>query len=523
MNSWDSESAEHELEVRFADAREATRGAPAQSLLDRLLDHQSFHLETPERPELLQEFLQESSPLRAARLYFGNKTFADADELSRAIRNEIGAIDDLLNRQLNPILHHRAFQKLEASWRGLMYLVDRLDEADDAERVKIRVLNVTWKELEKDFDRAIEFDMSQLFKKVYSQEFDMPGGIPFGVLIGDYELHLKPLEDHPHVSALRHLSQVAAAAFCPWIMGTSPDFLGLDDFGKLERSINLESIFAGKEYLKWRSLRQSEDARFLGLALPRVLMRRPYLDDGTRVDGFCFREDVAGPDRSKYLWGNPAYAFAGVLIREFANSGWLADIRGVQRDTDGGGLITTLPVQDFATDAAGVAPKCSVDITITDRLERTLSEFGFISLCDCKDTDFSAIYSTPSIQRPRVYDSKEKTRNARISSLLQFMLCVSRFAHLIRVMARDWVGSMRTPEEFQRLLQDWLVRFVTPDADASKEVKARHPLREASVQIREQAGSPGAYHCVIHLAPHYELDELCASVQLATELASPRT
>ena len=365
-------------------------------------------------PGLLETFLSESSIRGALAIWFGNRRFADVDQLARALSTSIGAIDELVNRQLNEVLHHPRFQKLEASWRGLSYLVGRLDDEAD-KSIQARVLNVSWGELEKDFEHAIEFDQSQFFKKVYSQEFDMPGGTPFGVLLGDYALHLQPGSEHPHddVGILRHLSQVAAAAFCPWIMAASPDLFGLDDFGTLERNINLENVFREPEYLKWRALRDSDDARFVGILLPRVLMRRPYRDDGTRIDGFRFREDVAGPQRSRHLWGNPIYAFGGVLVRAFAEAGWLADIRGVHRDTESSGLITTLPVDDFATDPRGVAPKSSTEVVITDAMEKSLSEFGFMALCDCKDTSYSALYSTPSIQKPRLYSTADASRNAQ--------------------------------------------------------------------------------------------------------------
>ncbi len=517
--------AQANVEVRASEPLASEQRPVTRSLLEKIVGDQKY-TSTQEAPRVgqLEAFLRESNTAKALAIWFGDRPFSDLDQLARAITTSIGEIDDLVNRQLNEVLHHPVFQKLEASWRGLFYLVERLDEEGD-KSIHVRVLNATWAELETDFERAIEFDQSQLFKKVYSQEFDTPGGTPFGVLIGDYALHLRPSAEHPHddIGVLRHLSQVAAAAFCPWLMGTGPELFGFENFETLERNVNLESIFREQEYLKWRALRESEDARFVGLLLPRVLMRTPYLDDGTRIDGFRFREDVTGPDRSKYLWGNPVYAFGGVLIRAFAESGWLADIRGVKRDILGSGLITTLPVEAFATDAPGVAPKCSAEVVITDTLEKTLSEFGFIALCDCKDTSYSAIYSTPSIQKPKLYSSTDATRNARISSLLQFMLCVSRFAHYIKVIARDKIGSTKTPEEFQRLLRDWLADYVTPDADARLDVKARNPLREANVEIHERRGSPGVYQCVIQLAPHYELDDLFARVQLATELAPART
>lgn len=512
----------------------ADRDAPQSSEADQrtaprtLLEQILIHGEPGERAaawrdDRLTRFVRESATARALAIWFGDRPFDDLDQLARAISESIAVIDDLVNGQLNAVLHHPAFQALEASWRGLEYLADRLDEAADP-KIHVRVLNATWRELEEDFDRAIEFDQSQLFRKVYSEEFDMPGGTPFGVLVGDYQVQLRASSEHRNdVSVLRHLSQVAAASFCPWLTSASPDLFGIEDFSTLERNLNLESIFRGTEYVKWRALRDSPDARFLGLLLPRVLMRLPYRDDGTRVDGFRFHEDVTGPDRSKYLWGNPAYALAGVLIRSFGQSGWLADIRGARRDVEGSGLITTLPRESFATDALGVAPKCSTEVIVTDVLERQLAEFGFMAICDCKDTDYSAIYSTPSVQKPQVFSSPDANRNARISSMLQFMLCVSRFAHYIKVIARDRIGSTKTPEEFQRVLEDWLTGYVTSDADATAEVKARHPLRAASVDVHPRRGRAGVYQCVIRLAPHYELDDLCASVQLATELAPPRT
>jgi type VI secretion system protein ImpD len=493
-----------------------------RSLLDEVLER---GIGDPSRalPEL-DSFLSEDSLVRSLSIWFARQSFADVQQLAQQISSSIALIDELVNRQLNAVLHHPAFQKLEASWRSLFYLADQIDhEGDDA--IHLRVLNVSWAELERDLELAIEFDSSQLFRKIYTEQLDTPGGEPFGVVIGDFEVHLRPNLDHPHddVSMLQKISQVAAASFAPWITGVDPGLFGLDDMAALERNLNLENIFRGTEYLKWRALRDSEDSRFLGLILPRVLAREPYRDNGKRVDGFRFHEDVSGPDRSKYCWGNAAYAFAGVLIRSFAQSHWLADIRGVRRGIEGGGLITSLPVDYFGTDVEGIAPKCSTEIVITDRMERTLSEFGFIAVCDCRDTDFSAIYSAHSLQKPKVYSTADATRNARISAMLQFMLCVSRFAHYIKVLARDKLGSAMPAEDFQQYLHGFLVEYVCPDPDAGMDVKARQPLREADVQIRERRDKPGAYQCIIHLAPHYELDEFCASLRLSTELAPPRS
>ena len=264
-----------------------------------------------------------------------------------------------------------------------------------------------------------------------------------------------------------------------------------------------------------------EDARFVGVTVPRVLMRTPYEDDGSRVDQFRFHEDVAGPDRSKYLWGGANYAFGGVLIRAFAEAGWLADIRGVKRGVEGGGIVTNLPRHSFGTDRSGLVTKSSTDVIITDELEKPLSDAGFLPLCHCKDTEYSAFYSNQSLQKPAIYDRPAATMNARISAMLQYMLCVSRFAHYVKVLARDKLGAFTEYEDFQRFLQNWIVRYVTNDHEASPEVKARYPLRDAEVRVEPLPGKPGSYHCQMRLLPHYELDELQAAVRVVAEL-SPR-
>lgn len=471
----------------------------------------------------LERFLREPALGKSLQMWFGDQLPADKDQVARRLIHHIAELDELLNAQINALLHAAPFQRLEASWRGLFYLVSRA-EAEGDPSVQVKVLNASWKELERDFERALEFDQSQLFRKVYDQEFGTPGGEPYSVLIGDFEVRPRPGPGYPHddVGMLKSLSQVAAAAFCPLIAGAHPAMFGLDKFSTLENRLDHAKTFEQLDYVKWRAFRDTEDARFVGLALPRVLVREPYGDDGTRVDGFRFREDVGGPDHSKYCWGNAAYAFGGVLIRAFAQAGWLADIRGVQRGVEGGGLVTALPVHSFGTDRRGVAIKSSTDVVITDELEKELSDLGFVPLCDCKDTEFSAFYSNASAQKPKLYDRAAATTNAKISAMLQYMLCVSRFAHYIKVLGRDKVGSFVEAETFETFLQNWIVRYVTTDSDAAQATKARFPLREAKVQVHEQPGKPGSYQCVMHLAPHYELDDLTAAIKIATELAPAR-
>lgn len=472
---------------------------------------------------LLDQFLNAGSVRQALSCWLGREPSGDRERLVRRLNRDVAAIDRLLNEQLNCVLHHPEFQRLEASWRGVRLLVDSADREGDP-AIKVKLLHATWREVERDFERAVEFDQSQMFRKVYEQEFGHPGGEPYSVLLGDYEIHPRPTAGHPHddLGVLAGFSRVAAAAFCPFITAAHPSLFGLDHFRDFQQRLDHARTFQHVDYLKWNSLRQTEDARFVGLTLPRVLMRLPYQDDGSRLDRFCFREDVAGVDHDKYLWGNAAYGFGSVLIRAFAQSGWLSDIRGVQRDVEGGGLVTGLPVHSFGTDRPGLAVKCSTDVVISDELERQLSELGFMPLCDCKDTPYSAFYSNPSLQQPKIYDRPAATANARLSARLQYMLCVSRFAHYIKVLGRDKVGSFGEAGELQQFLERWIVRYVTADAEASPETKARFPLREAQIEVIEQPGKPGAYQCVMQLAPHYELDELRATVRVATELAPPR-
>jgi type VI secretion system ImpC/EvpB family protein len=482
----------------------------------------------------LDRFLQENHAWRALchwlDLDAGSARLPTKDEVGRRLVHDIARIDQLLETQVNAILHHESFQRLEASWRGLRFLFDALPEDD---LVKIRVLDVSWKELELDLTNALEFDQSQLFKKVYENEFGMPGGQPFGVLLGDYEIHHRRTPEHPQddIEILGKLAEVAAAAFAPFIAGVHPSFFGLDSFTELERPLDLPRTFEQLEYLRWRSLRQREDSRFVGLTLPRILMRLPYGRRDARSQGLRFEEAPGGPDNRRYVWGNAVYAFGSVLIRAFANLGWPADIRGVRHSLDSNGngvfleeagVVTGLPVESFHTDGVGIATKSSTDVIITDSQEKLFGELGFIPLCHCYDTEYSAFYGNQSIQQPAKYDDPKATHNARLSAMLQYILCVSRFAHYIKVLARDQIGSMRGPHECEEFLNRWLREYTNANESAGPEVKARRPLHEASVRVVENLGNPGSYSCVIHLRPHYQVEQLVSSLRFATELAPAR-
>ena len=481
-------------------AATAQREAAADGSVDKFLSANTL-------PDLLRQFCllcRVSEPL-------------SRDDLHRIVQWQIAQIDILLNAQVNAILHHPRFQRLEATWRGLLYLVT---EADGAEQVKIRVLDISWKQVARDLERAIEFDQSQLFRKIFKQEFGSPGGEPFGLLLGDYWIAHRPRPGKAtdDIAALREMSSVAAAAFAPFIAGVEPALFGLDDFSGLARSLNLESIFAQSEYIKWNALREMPDTRFVGLTVPQILMRRPYRLDNLREDGFCFHEDVAGPDASRYLWGNACYAFGSVVIRSFNEYGWFANIRGCP-DGISGGVVTGIPVDYFLTDHEGVAGKYTTDVLISDAEDKQLADFGFIPLCHSKDTEYAVFYSNQSLQKAVEYTNASATVNAQLSAMLQYILCTSRFAHYLKVIGRDKVGSFATPEECETFLHEWLLQYVTASDMGSYEMRAKYPLSEGRVEVREIPARPGSYSCVMHLKPHMQFDQMVSAVRLVTDIA----
>ena len=423
------------------------------------------------------------------------------------INARIAAIDKLISAQLNEVMHAEEFQKLEASWRGLHHLVF---ESETGTMLKIRVMNASKKDLLKDMERAPEFDQSALFKKVYEEEFGTFGGSPVGALIGDYEF-----SNHPQdVALLEKVSQVAAAAHAPFISAAAPQLFGWDTFSDLAEVRDLAKIFDRTEYAKYRSFRESEDSRYVGLTLPHTLMRLPYGRETVPTETFNFEEDVDGTDHKKYLWGNAAYSFGTRLTESFAQYHWCVAIRGVE----GGGLVEGLPTHTFRTDEGEVALKCPTEIAITDRREKEFSDLGFIPLVHCKGTDYAAFFGAQSANRPVKYDSDAANANARLSTQLQYMMAVSRFAHYLKAMMRDKVGSFMSRTDCERFLNQWITNYVTADDNASPATKAQYPLREARVEVTEVPGKPGVYRAVAFLKPHFQLDELTVSLRLVAEL-----
>ena len=423
------------------------------------------------------------------------------------INARIAQIDHLISIQLNEILHHEDFQKLEGSWRGLKYL---MDQSETSASLKIKVLNVSKKEMLRDLQRAPEFDQSALFKKVYEEEFGIFGGSPFAGLVGDFEFGRTP-ED---IELLEKVSNVAAAAHAPFLSAASPEMFNLDTFTQLDAPRDMGKIFDTTEYAKWKSFRASEDSRYVALTCPRILMRLPYGKETKSVEGFGFEEHVGGTDHSKYLWGNAAYALASRMSKAFSLYGWCAAIRGVE----GGGLVDGLPVHNFYTDSGDVAMKCPTESPITDRREKELADLGFAPLVHCKDTDYAAFFSVQSCNKPKLYDSDAANSNARLSAQLPYIMATCRFAHYLKAMMRDKIGSFTSRTECERWLNKWITNYVTPDDNASAAAKAQYPLRDAKIEVMEVPGKPGAYRAVAFLRPHFQLDELSVSLRLVADL-----
>ena len=478
----------------------AVLDAPDDNLLARILDEGRLvrdDSQTERAKDMIGEFVQQVM----------QGSMVVSKNIETSINSRIAAIDQLISAQLNEIMHHEEFQRLEGSWRGLHHLVF---ESETGTMLKIRVLNTPKKDLLRDMERAPEFDQSALFKKVYEEEFGTFGGSPIGALIGDYEF-----SNHPQdILLLEKISQVAAAAHAPFISAASPQLFGWDSFSDLQEVRDLAKIFDRTEFAKYRSFRESEDSRYVGLTLPHTLMRLPYGKETIPTETFNFEEDVDGTDHKKYLWGNAAYSFGTRMTESFAMYHWCVSIRGVE----GGGLVQGLPTHTFRTDEGEVALKCPTEIAITDRREKEFSDLGFIPLVHCKGTDYAAFFGAQSANKPVKYDSDAANANARLSTQLQYMMAVSRFAHYLKAMMRDKIGSFMSRTDCERFLNQWITNYVTADDNASPATKAQYPLREARVEVSEVPGKPGVYRAIAFLKPHFQLDELSVSLRLVAEL-----
>jgi len=434
-------------------------------------------------------------------------------DATKTISAIIAEIDRKLSEQINLIMHHEDFKALEGAWRGLHYLVNNT-ETD--ETLKIRVLNISKKDLNKTLKtfEGTAWDQSPVFKKLYEEEFGSPGGQPYGCLIGDYHFDHSPSD----VKMLGNMAQIASAMHAPFLAGAAPTVMGMDSWQELGNPRDLTKILQSPEYASWRSLRESEDARYLGLAMPRFLSRIPYGAKTAPVEEFNFEEDTAGADHSKYVWSNAAYAMGVNVTRAFKLYGWCARIRGLES----GGTVEGLPVHTFPTDDGGVDMKCPTEIAITDRREAELAKTGFMPLSHYKNTDFAAFMGAQSLQKPQVYDDAVATANANLSARLPYLFATCRFAHYLKCMVRDKIGSFKEREDMEDWLNKWISQFCC-DSKSAEEVKARFPLAQAKVEVLEVKGNPGYYTSKFWLRPHYQLEGLTVSLRLVSRLPSGKT
>ena len=434
--------------------------------------------------------------------------------LTKTIEARIAAIDATISKQLAAVLHSKELQRLEGSWRGLNYLIMN---SETSVSLKIKLLNISKKELAKDLEKAVEFDQSQLFKKLYETEYGTPGGEPYGALIGDYEF-----TNHPEdMATIEKISNVSAAAFCPFISAASSNMLGMDKWTDLSKPRDLEKIFEAPEYIKWRSFRETEDSRFVSLVMPRVLSRLPYGKATKETEEFDFEEaELNSAGKSKpvnnedYTWMNAAYVMGAKMTDSFAKTSFCTSIRGMEN----GGKVENLPLHIFTSDDGDSDSKCPTEVGITDRREAELSKLGFLPLCHYKNTDHAVFFGAQTVQKPKKYDKPEATANAAISARLPYIMASSRFAHYLKVMARDKIGSFMEASDCEVWLNKWIMGYVDGNPQAGPEVKARYPLRAARVEVKEIEGSPGSYNAVAHLQPWLQMEELTTSLRMVAKI-----
>ena len=483
---------------------EAAAAAGAGSLLDQITSMMPRAVEKPRRDALIRSLVEESLK--------GTLTFDKS--ITKTISQAISSIDATMSQQLAAIMHNAEFQKLEGSWRGMHHLVMN---SETGAQLKIRVMNISKRELFKDLDKAVEFDQSQIFRKIYEAEFGSPGGEPYGAMIGDYEF-----SNHPEdVDLLAKMSQVSAAGFCPFVSAASPKLLGMDSFSELSKPRDLEKIFLDETYTKWRSFRDSDDARYVVLTMPRSLARLPYGKSTKVVEEFDFEEveldekgDAKPVPHENYAWMNASYVLGARLTDAFAKTGWCTAIRGAEN----GGKVEGLPAHVFTADDGDKSLKCPTEIAITDRREAELSKLGFLPLCHYKNTDYAVFFGAQTAQKAKKFDRPEATANAAISARLPYIMATSRIAHFLKVIARDKIGSFMERQDCEEWLRRWIANYVSSDPHPSDDVKARYPLAEAEIKVEEIPGAPGSYNAVAWLRPWLQLEELTTSLRMVAKI-----
>ena len=493
-------------------ATESKSNAPASvlqtqtegSLLDTIVNNGRLGQTTEEKTkgkgwvkELVDQVL--AGQIRVAK---------DTDEM---LGSRIKELDELISVQLNEVMHAPEFQKLEGSWRGLQYLTTNTETST---MLKIKVFNISKKDILKDFTKQNDWEQAAIFRKIYEEEYGTLGGQPYGCLIGDYEITRHP-ED---IQLLTNMANVGAAAHAPFLAAASPSLFNWESFTELGGPRDVAKIFDNDAYVAWKDFRKSDDSKYVGLCMPHILMRLPYGKETSPVEEFDYEEKVDGRDHKKYLWGNAAFALGARITNAFAMYEWCAAIRGVE----GGGLVEGLPAHTFQTDDGDQTVKCPTEIAITDRREAELSKLGFIPLCYYKGTTNAVFMATQSANQATQYLNADANANARLSSQLQYIFAVSRFAHFLKGMMRDKIGSFMSREQCQKFLNEWIKNYVLLDDFASQDAKSKFPLRDAQIEVSEDPAKPGVYTAVAFLRPHFQLDELTVSLRLVARLPQPK-
>lgn len=480
-------------------------------------------METDRFADLLQKEFKPKTDLARTEVGRAVRTLAEqalretaviGDDVIATIKAIIAEIDRKLSEQINLIMHHDHFQKLESAWRGLHYLVSNT-ETD--ELLKIRVMNVSKSDLARMLRKykGAAWDQSPLFKRLYEEEYGQLGGEPYGALMGDYHF------DHTHqdVELLGQMAQIAAASHAPFITGAASTLMGMDSWQELANPRDIAKIFSAPDYTAWRSLRQSDDAKYVGLCMPRFLARLPYGAKSNPVEEFEFEEDTEGGDSRRYTWANAAYAMTANITRSFKLYGWCSLIRGVES----GGLVENLPVSAFPSDDGGLDMKCPSEIAISDRREAELSNAGLMPLVHRKNTDMAAFIGAQSLQKPQEYADPDATANARLSARLSYLFASCRFAHYLKCMVRDKIGSFKERDDMERFLSNWIHGYVLRNAaTAGEEARAERPLSGAEVKIDAVEGDPGYYSARFYLRPHYQLEGLNVTLSLVSRLPAEK-
>ncbi len=488
------------------------------------VENQTASLENEQSVSFLEQAIGATKQTEASRAEELIKTLTEEamkgtvswnKNLTVTFREAITLLDKQISEQLSEVMHHPDLQKLEGSWRGLNYLVMN---SETSSTLKVRMISITKKELHKDLSKAVEFDQSQIFKKVYESEFGSAGGEPYGALIGDYEF-----TNHPEdIESLRLMSNVAASGFSPFLSAASPALFGFDEWSELSKPRDLDKVFESLEYAQWRSFRESADSRFVSLTMPKVLARLPYGQATSPIEEFGFEEfevdTVSGiavnAKHNDYCWMNSSYVLGAKLTDAFSKYGFCTAIRGAE----GGGRVDNLPTHFFMSDDGDPDMKCPTEIGITDRREAELGKLGFLPLCHYKNTNYAVFFGAQTCQKPAIHDSPEVTANAAISARLPYMMATSRFAHYLKVMARDKIGSFMEAEDVESWLNRWILSYVNASEGGGQEIRAKYPLADARVQVKEIPGAPGSYNAVAWLKPWLQMEELTTSLRLVAKI-----